>query len=67
MAVLITDEEELEDRCELLVDEDSRCPNRATRIVREPYTPAAIKQRVCADCAKDQIDSGYIDGGEICV
>ena len=63
MSVLITDEEE--DRCELLVDEDSRCPNRATRIVRECFTPAAIKQRVCADCAKDQIDAGYIDEGAL--
>jgi len=54
-----------EDRCELREGED-RCPNRATRIVKEPYTPAGFQQFVCDECAKSQIDFGYIDGGLIC-
>lgn len=53
-----------EDRCELREGED-RCPNRATRIVKEPYTPAGFQQFVCHDCAKSQIEFGYIDGGLI--
>lgn len=61
MSVLLSDEEELddEDRCELLVDLDSRCPNRAAQIVSEPWTPAAFEQRVCDEHAKSQIDYGY--------
>ncbi len=61
MGVLITDDEmDDEERCELLQDEDSRCPNRATQSVREPYTPASFEMRVCDECARSQIHFGYI-------
>lgn len=64
MSVLISDEEELddEDRCELFHghDKGDRCPNRAEYEVEEPWTPGRFKQQVCSDCAKSQIDSGYL-------
>lgn len=54
----MNDELDDDNRCELREGED-RCPNRATQIVSEPYTPAAFEQRVCDDCARSQIDFGY--------
>lgn len=48
-----------EDRCESQFGED-RCPNRAEYQVEEPWTPGRFKQRVCVDCAKSQIDFGYL-------
>lgn len=61
----IVDDDDDEGRCELMVDLGCYCRNRATRIVREPYTPASFEQRVCAEHAASQIDFGYLDGGPI--
>lgn len=52
-------ERDEEDRCELREGED-RCPNRVTEEVEEPWTPGRFKQRVCASCAKSQIEAGYL-------
>ena len=48
-----------DDRCELRESED-RCPNRATQTVEEPYTPGRFRIQVCDDCAKSQIEFGYL-------
>lgn len=59
----VGDGEELddEDRCELFqgYDKGDRCPNRATQTVEEPYTPGRFTQRVCEECARGQVRSGY--------
>jgi len=55
-----------EDRCELLQDDQgAKCPNRATRKVSENWTPAGFTMRVCDECAKNQMEMGYIDGGRL--
>lgn len=54
-----SEELDSEDQCESMFGED-RCPNRAEYQVREPYTPAGFKQHLCGDCAKSQINFGYL-------
>lgn len=49
-----------EERCQLFIDLDIRCPNPWAYVVREPFTPAGFKRRVCPDCAKSQVEQGYI-------
>jgi hypothetical protein len=41
------------------VSEDGRCGAIATRIVREPFTPAAVKVLCCDRHAQDLISEGY--------
>lgn len=58
-------DDDREGRCELMVDLGCYCPNKATRIVKEPWTPAAFETRLCEECARGQIEFGYLDGGPI--
>lgn len=46
-------------QCEAYEDLDCRCKKEATRIVHEPYTPAAFTLMLCEDHARSQIDFGY--------
>lgn len=39
--------------------EDSRCPNVASQVYREPYTPAGFAVLVCDECAGHCIGFGY--------
>lgn len=48
-----------DNRCEVSEGPGDRCRQEATRIVREPYTPAAFRVHCCEEHAQDLIDFGY--------
>ena len=56
------DEDEM---CECSEEPGVPCPNVATRIVEEPWTPGCFKLRVCEPCAEDKSGLGYHDRGSI--
>lgn len=57
---------EPEDMCECSEEPGVPCPNRATRVVEEPWTPGCFKIRVCEACAEDKVRGlGYYDRGAI--
>lgn len=62
--VAVAEEEEYEGdyRCE--VSEDTRCRAEATRVVREPYTPAAFQVLCCDEHAADLLSGGYTPDAE---
>ncbi len=48
-------------RCEVVEGYEAcdRCPLEATRVVREPFTPAAFKVLCCDEHAKGLLSDGY--------
>ena len=50
-----------EERCEVHEGEErsDRCPLKATRIVREPFTPGRFKIHCCEEHAQGLIRNGY--------
>ena len=56
------EDDEDEECCRVLVDLDQHCGKPITRVIHEPYTPAAFAIECCEECAESMISQGYIRG-----
>ena len=54
-----------EDLCEMSQEPGDPCPNLATDIIEEPYTPGHFKLHVCEAHRREQVAFGYYYRGKI--